>query len=103
MTRTNPYQSGTFEYGLWEAWNREFYQQPVHAQILEVEHQLRENIHTLTHLVQELELGRLRRQITGCMLEIETRAEELSDIAEHQFTAVVTRTASHDSDSNQSQ
>jgi hypothetical protein len=91
MTRTNPYQGGTFEHALWEAWNREFFQQPVHSQILETERQLRENIHALTQLIQEMEHGRLRRQITDCMLEIETRAEELADIAQHQYLEVVMR------------
>ncbi len=100
MTRTNPYQRGTFEHGLWEAWNQDFFQQPVHAQLLEIEQQLREQIHTLTRLTQEIEPGRLRRQITDCMLEIEARAQDLSDIAEHQFMEVVTRTAPHASESN---
>jgi hypothetical protein len=101
MTRTNPYQSSTFEHGLWEAWNRDFFQQPVHGQILEVEHQLREHIHTLTHLVQQMEPGRLRRQITECLLEIETRAEDLSDIAEHQYMELVTRVSPQGSESNE--
>jgi uncharacterized protein (UPF0216 family) len=101
MTRMNPYQSGTFEHGLWEAWNRDFFRQPVHAQILEIEQQLREHIHNLTQLVQEMETGRLRRQIIECMLEIESRAEDLSDIAEHQFMGVVTRALPQESDSNE--
>jgi len=99
MTRTNPYQSGTFEHALWEAWNKDFFRQPVHAQILEVENQLREHIHVLTRLLEEMEPDRLRRQITECMLEIETRAEDLNTIAEHQFMAVVTRTTSQEFES----
>ena len=100
MTQSNPYKSGSFEHGLWETWNRAFFQQPVHAQILEVENQLREHVHALTALIEQVDPGRLRRQLTDCMLDIETRAEDLSDIAEHQYLAVVTRSAREESDSD---
>jgi len=102
MTRINPYQGDTFEHALWESWNRDFFQQPVHAQILEIENQLREQVHALSHLIQEMEAGRLRRQMTDCILALESHAEDLSEIAEHQFLAVVSRETHGESGTGQS-
>jgi hypothetical protein len=91
MTRINPYQSETMEYALWETWNRDFFKQPAHAQVLEVESQIREQVHTLILLIQQLEAGQLRRQLTDCTLELESSAEDLGEIAEHQYLLLVTR------------
>lgn len=89
MTPTNPYRPGTFEHGLWETWNRAFFQQPVHAQILEVEHHLRQHIHELRVLARDADTVPLRSRLVDSILALELCAEELNEIAEHQFVAIV--------------
>ena len=98
MTRINPYQPNTFEYDLWETWNRSFFQQPVHAQIMDVEHQLRAHIHALTVLARTADAGDLRDGVADAILAIELRAEELNEIAEHQFVAIVKPNGPRDDD-----
>jgi hypothetical protein len=98
MVRVNPYQSETFEHQLWEAWNRDFFHQPVHAQLMEVERQLREHVCSLTSLVHRVDDATVQREMMRIVLTIEARAEELDEIAEHQFLAVVSKDATEKTD-----
>ena len=91
MMRENPYTGNSLEHRLWEDWNREFFRQPVHAQVLDIEHELRGQIQTLSHLLRQLEDGELKRALIEGMLAIESSAEELSDIAEHQYFLLVSK------------
>lgn len=89
MTRVNPYPPTSFEYQLWETWNRAFFQQPVHAQVLEVELQLRQHIHVLNGLAHEADVPEFRTRLIDAVLALEVQAEELNEIAEHQFMTIV--------------
>ena len=97
MARENPYQRDTFEHHLWEVWNRDFFRQPVHAQLLEVERQLREHVRALATLVEQVDDRDLRNQLTQMVLTLETRAEDVSEIAEHQYLALVSKVAADES------
>jgi hypothetical protein len=99
MARINPYESNTFEYQLWEAWNRDFFRQPVHAQLLEIERQLREQVYALATLVQQLDDSDMQQELTRLVLTVEARAEDLSEIAEHQYLALVSKIATEESSS----
>jgi hypothetical protein len=97
----NPYQIDTFEHHLWEAWNHDFFRQPVHAQVLEIEGQLREHVQALATLVQQIDDAGIQRELTKLVLTIEARAEDLDDIAEHQFLALVSKAAAEGAGSKQ--
>jgi hypothetical protein len=97
MARLNPYESNTFEFQLWEAWNRDFFHQPVHAQLLEIERQLREHVYAMAILVQQIGDSETQRELTRLVLTVEARAEDLSEIAEHQYLALVSKISSQES------
>ena len=96
MARVNPYESESFEYFLWEAWNRDFFRQPVHAQLLEIERQLREHLYALSSAIQQIGDGDNQRELTRLVLTIEACAEDLSEIAEHQYLALVSKVVTDD-------
>lgn len=96
MNGANPYNEGTFEHQLWEDWNREFFHQPVHAQLLEIEQEMRGYVRSLAELLQQLDENEVKRALVQKVLAVELTAERVSEMAEHQYLAVVSRTAKPD-------
>jgi hypothetical protein len=71
----------------------------VHAQLLEIERQLREHVYAMATLVQQIEDSEMQRELTRLVLTVEARAEDLSEIAEHQYLALVSKVATEGSGS----
>ncbi len=48
--RSNPYPPGSFEHAAWQRWNQPYFQQPVYAQMFDLESRLRSSLWTLLSL-----------------------------------------------------
>ena len=101
MPRLNPYDAGTPEHRLWEGWNSDFFQQPMHAQLYETETRLRTCLHGMMLLASQVDEPSLRWKLQQANLKFETEIECLHEIAEHAFTALVTKDATEPVETSQ--
>ncbi len=88
---SNPYSRGTPEHTLWAHWHRDFFNQPVHGQLLALESQLRHNLTKLLELSASLAPSVVQREIHSQLIELEESINLLDDAAEHAFVRVVSR------------
>ncbi len=86
----NPYPLDSFEHAAWKRWNQHYFQQPVHAQMFDLESRLRSSLWILLGLSDRIATPELQRDMRTCLLEFEATIEAVNETAEHAYSTVVT-------------
>lgn len=89
--QVNPYPFGSFEHTVWKRWNQQYFQQPVHAQMFDLESRLRSSLGTLLGVTDQITTPGVQRDMRTCLLEFEAIIEAVNETAEHAYSSVVTR------------
>lgn len=87
----NPYPEDRSEHLLWQRWHRAFFDEPVHAQLYEIESELRQTITTLLQTGERIESPKLRSEMRTAILRLEETSLMLTEAAEHAYSRVVTK------------
>lgn len=86
----NPYPDDRAEHRLWQQWHRAFFDEPVHAQLYEIESELRHSITALLRAGERIDAAEIREDIRNVILQLEHTALMLTESAEHAYMRVVT-------------
>jgi hypothetical protein len=81
--RRNPYSPGTQHHHLWEEWNDQFFDQPIHGQLYQVESELHLIIKRLTLLCNRLTDPTIKREMRNHIIQLEAEANQIGKMAEH--------------------
>ena len=87
----NPYAEGTPEHALWAHWHRAYFDQPVAAQLADIQSSLRQCLSALFRLNVKVVSFELRQQMRSCLLQVEENVNLLDEVAEHELARVVSR------------
>jgi hypothetical protein len=90
---TNPYARNTPEHMLWARWHRNFFDQPVHRQLMAIESQLRQTLSALLQMNANVTPSDIRSEMRSCLLEVEESVDLLNEAAEHAFVRLVSEGA----------
>ena len=97
---SNPYPSDRIEYTLWEHWHQAFFNEPMHAQLYEIESLLQKTLSDLRVSSRRISSPDVRSEIRVSLLKLEQHVALLDEVAEHAYSRVVTA-SSPDGDNRQ--
>lgn len=86
----NPYPDDALEHTQWGRWNRSFFDQPVYAQLFELETLLRAALDQPGQTSALLAQSELRQRLRADLLELEVAINQLEEVADHAYSQVVT-------------
>jgi hypothetical protein len=90
---TNPYPLNTPEHMLWARWHRNFFDQPIHSQMMAIESQLRQALRALLQMNAGVAPSEVQCEMRSCLLEVEESVNLLNEAAEHAYVRLVTEGA----------
>lgn len=85
----NPFPEHADEHRLWEWWRREYFNQPVHSQLFDLESRLRVTLTQLMRVSAQVEPRPVQRTMRSSLLELEATIDALTQAAEVAYARAI--------------
>ncbi len=96
----NPFPDHADEHRLWEWWRREYFRQPVHSQLFDLESRFRVTLAQLLAISTEVESEHVQRTMRASLLELESTIDALTQAAEVAYARAIASSTDGDDGSD---